>query len=38
MISNTTTEKTGAKEVPLKSTGNKKVCVSVCLTVKADGT
>lgn len=29
---------TGAKEVPLKSTGNKKVFVSVCLTVKADGT
>ena len=38
MITNTTVEKTGAKEVPLKSTGNEKVSVSVRLTGKADGT
>ena len=38
MISNTTVEKIGAKEVPLKSTGNEKVRVSVTLTGKADST
>ena len=38
MISDNTIEKTGAKEVLLKSTGNEKVCVKVCLTGKADGT
>ena len=38
MISKTSVEKTGATEVPLKSTGNKKVRVSACLTGKADGT
>ena len=38
IILNTTVEKTGAKEVLLKSTGNEKVHVSVCLTGKADGT
>ena len=38
MVGNTTINSTGAKEVVLKSTGNKKVCVSVCLTAKADGT
>ena len=37
-ISNTIIEKTGAKEVPLKSAGNKKNQVSVCLTDKADST
>ena len=35
MTLNTTVEKTGAKEVPLKSTRNEKVRVSVCLTGKA---
>ena len=38
MVSNTTINSTGAKEVTLKSTGNEKVRVSVCLTAKADGT
>ena len=38
MVSNTNINSTGAKEVALKSTGNEKVRVSVCLTVKADGT
>ena len=38
MISNTTVEKAGAKGVLLKSTGNEKVHVSVCLTAKDDGT
>ena len=37
MVSNTTVEKTGSKEVPMKSTGHDKVCVSVCLAGKADG-
>ena len=35
MTLNTTVEKTRAKEVPLKSTRNEKVRVSVCLTGKA---
>ena len=38
MVSNTTVEKTGSKEVNMKSTGHDKVRVSVCLTGKADGT
>ena len=38
MVSNSTIEKTGTKEVPLKSTGKEKVHVLVCLTGKADGT
>ena len=38
MVSNTNVEKTGSKEVPMKLTGHDKVCVSVCLTGKADGT
>ena len=37
MVGNTTVNSTGAKEVALKSTGNEKVSVSVCLTAKADG-
>ena len=37
MVSNTTVEKTGSKEVNMKSTGHDKVRVSVCLTGKADG-
>ena len=37
MVSATTVNKTGAKDVPLKSTGREKVRVSVCLTAKADG-
>ena len=38
MISNTTVQKTGSKEVNMKSTGHDKVRVYVCLTGKADGT
>ena len=38
MVGNTTINSTDAKEVALKSTGNEKVRVSVCLTPKADGT
>ena len=37
MVSATTVNKTGAKDVPLESTGHEKVRVSVCLTAKADG-
>ena len=38
MVANTTVEKTGSKEVPVKSTGHDKVRVSICLTKKANGT
>ena len=38
MVSNTTMESTGARDVPMKSTGHDKVRVSVCLTGKGDGT
>ena len=38
MVGNVTVDTTGTKDVPLKSTGNEKVKVSVCLTAKADGT
>ena len=38
VVSNTTVEKTGSKEFPMKSTGHDKSHVSVCLTGKADGT
>ena len=38
MVGNMTVDTTGTKDVPLKSTGNEKVKVSVCLTAKADGT
>ena len=38
MIGNVTVDTTGTKDVPLKSTGNEKFKVSVCLTAKADGT
>ena len=38
MVSSTTVEKIGSKEVNVKSTDHDKVCVSVCLTGKADGT
>ena len=37
MVGKTTINSTGAKEVALKSTGNEKVRVRVCLTAKADG-
>ena len=33
-----TANATGAKDIPLKSTGNEKVRVSVYLNAKADGT
>ena len=36
MVSAITANKTGAKDVPLKSTAHEKVRVSVCLTAKAD--
>ena len=38
MVSQNTVDITGTKDIPLKTTGNKKVRVSVCLTTKADGT
>ena len=38
MAGNVTVDTTGTKDVPLKSTGNEKVKVSVCLTTKADRT
>ena len=38
MVGNVTVDTTGTKDVPLKSTGNEKVKVRVCLTAKADGT
>ena len=38
MVSNTTVNKTGQKDVILKTTGHEKVRVSVCLAAKADGT
>ena len=36
MIGNVTVHTIGTKYVPLKTTGNEKVKVSVCLTAKAD--
>ena len=38
MVSETTVEATGAKDVPMKSTGHEKVHVSICLEAKLDGT
>ena len=38
MVGNVTVDTTGTKDVPLKSTVNERVKVSVCLTAKADGT
>ena len=38
IVENTTVNATGAKDIPQKSTGNEKVHVGFCLTVKADGT
>ena len=38
MVSETTVEATGAKDVPVKSTGHEKVRVSVCLAAKLEGT
>ena len=38
MISETTIDKTGKKSITLKTTGNEKARVSVCLAAKADGT
>ena len=38
MFSETTVKATGAKDVPMKSTGHEKVRVSVCLAAKLDGT
>ena len=38
MISETIVEATGAKNVPMKSTGHEKVRVSVSLAAKLDGT
>ena len=34
MVSNTTVDKCGKCDIPLKSTGHEKVCVSVCLAAK----
>ena len=38
MVGNVMVDTTETKDVPIKSTGNEKVKVSVCLTAKADGT
>lgn len=38
MVSPNTVDITGAKGIPLKTTRNEKIRVSVCLTAKADGT
>ena len=38
MVGNVTVDTTGTKDVLLKSTGNEKVKVSVCLNAKANGT
>lgn len=38
MVSSTTVDKTGSKDVSLKTTGHEKVRVSVCLAAKGDGT
>ena len=38
MVSSTTVNKTGSKDVPLNTTGHEKVRVSVCLAAKCDGT
>ena len=38
MVSETSVEATSAKDVPMKSTGHEKVCVSVCSTAQLDGT
>ena len=38
MVSSTTVDKTGSKDVPLKTTYHEKVWVSVCLAAKGDGT
>ena len=37
MVGNMTVDTTGTKNVPLKSTGNEKVKVSLCLTANVDG-
>lgn len=37
MVSSTTVDKIGSQDVPLKTTGNQKVGVSVCLGAKGDG-
>ena len=37
MVGNVTVDITRTNDVPLKSTGNEKVKVRVCLTAKADG-
>ena len=38
MASETTVEATGAKDVPIKSTGHEKVHISACFSAKLDGT
>ena len=38
MVSSTTADKSGTKDVPLKTTGHEKVRVSVCLAARGDGT
>ena len=38
MVSSTTVDKTGSKDVPLKTTGHEKVKVSVCLAAKGEFT
>ena len=38
MVSSTTVDKSGKKDVPLKTTGHEKVRMSVCLAARGDGT
>ena len=38
MVSSTNVKQAGAKDVPLKTTGHKKVSILVCLTAKGNKT
>ena len=38
MVTDTTVESVGKKDIPIKTAGHKKIRVSVCLAVKGDGT
>ena len=38
MVSDTTVDKIGSKDIILKTTGHEKVRVTVCLAAKSDGT
>ena len=38
VVSSTTVDEVGAKDIPLKTSGHVNVCVSVCNTIKEDST